>query len=86
MARKAIFDPRSSILDLQFLRRPICQGVLFSSQSPEVALVVAARGAGRNGRQAELRMVRDWAQTGEIIILYFICHMPYFICHMAYEI
>jgi len=38
MARKAIFDPRSSILDLQFLRCPICQGVLFSSQSPEVAL------------------------------------------------
>jgi len=38
MARKAIFDPRSSILDLQSLKCPICRGDLISAQSPEVTL------------------------------------------------
>src|SRR5215475_6807361 len=38
VARKPILDPRSSILDLQFLRCPICRGDLISAQSQEVAL------------------------------------------------
>src|SRR2546428_1289607 len=37
-ARKAIFDTQYSILDLQFLRCPICQGGLISAQPPEGAL------------------------------------------------
>src|SRR6266542_2116578 len=38
MARRAILDPRSSILDLQSLKCPICRGDLISAQSPEVTL------------------------------------------------
>jgi len=48
--------------------------------------MVAARRAGRDGRLAELRMALDGSQAGEIIISYFIFHMPYFICHISYGI
>jgi 2-polyprenyl-3-methyl-5-hydroxy-6-metoxy-1,4-benzoquinol methylase/uncharacterized protein YbaR (Trm112 family) len=38
IAHKSPPDPRSSILDLRFLRCPICQGALFSAQYPAGAL------------------------------------------------